>query len=66
MHAIFPEDDFPLQFIRMNDTIEIHAKDVKMCLKALMDFDVDIRDMTVREPNLEDVFLKLTGRQLRA
>ena len=30
-----------------------------------MDFDVDIRDMTVRAPNLEDVFLKLTGKQLR-
>jgi len=64
--AYFPEDDFPLKFKKMNDAIEIYAKDVKMCLQALMDFDVDIRDMTVRAPNLEDVFLKLTGKQLRA
>lgn len=63
--AYFPEDDFPLKFKKMNDAIEIYAKDVKMCLQALMDFDVDIRDMTVRAPNLEDVFLKLTGKQLR-
>ncbi len=64
--ADFPEADFPLQFSRVNDVIEIYAKDVKICLQALMDFNVDIHDMTVRAPNLEDVFLKLTGKKLRA
>ena len=64
--ADFPEDDFPLQFNRMDDVVEIYAKDVKMCLQAFMDFNLDIQDMTVRAPNLEDVFLKLTGKQLRA
>ena len=62
----FPEDDFPLRFNWANDAVEIYAKDVKMCLQALMDFNLDIQDMTVRAPNLEDVFLKLTGKQLRA
>ena len=64
--ADFPEDDFPLRFNRMDDAVEIYAKDVKMCLQAFMDFNLDIQDMTVRAPNLEDVFLQLTGRQLRA
>jgi ABC-2 type transport system ATP-binding protein len=64
--ADFPEDDFPLRFNRMDEAVEIYAKDVKMCLQALMDFNLDIQDMTVRAPNLEDVFLKLTGKQLRA
>ena len=63
--ADFPEAEFPLTFRRSNDAIEIYAKDVKMCLQALMDLKIDIRDMTVRAPNLEDVFLKLTGKQLR-
>ena len=65
-NAGFPDKGFPLKFSRMNGGIEIYAKDVKVCLRALMDFGVDIHDMTVREPNLEDVFLKLTGKQLRS
>ena len=64
--ADFPEDEFPLRFSRVDDVVEIYAKDVKMCLQAIMDFNLDIQDMTVRAPNLEDVFLKLTGKQLRA
>lgn len=63
--ADFPEVDFPLPFSRVDDSVEIYAKDVKMALQALVDFNVDIHDMTVRAPNLEDVFLKLTGKQLR-
>jgi len=64
-HLDFPREKFPLKFIETDDTVEIYARDVKDCLKELMNFNVDIRDMTVRAPNLEDVFLKLTGRQLR-
>ena len=64
-HADFPEDDFPLRFSRTDDAVEIYARDVKMCLQALMHFNLDIQDLTVRAPNLEDVFLKLTGRELR-
>ena len=45
--------------------IEIQTDDVNRCLRALMDRSVDLGDITVRSPNLEDVFLKLTGRQLR-
>jgi len=45
--------------------IEIQTDDVNGCLKELMDRSVDLGDITVRSPNLEDVFLKLTGRQLR-
>jgi len=47
------------------DHYEIEAKDIDLCLKTLMAAGVDLRDMTVRSPNLEDVFLRLTGKQLR-
>lgn len=45
--------------------VEIQTDDVNRCLKELMDRSVDLREITVRSPNLEDVFLKLTGRRLR-
>ena len=64
--ADFPGDAFPLDFTKRDDALEIYARDVKICLQALMAFNVDIQDMTVRAPNLEDVFLKLTGKKLRA
>jgi len=51
--------------VAASDHYEIEADDIDLCLKTLMNAGVDLRDMTVRSPNLEDVFLRLTGRQLR-
>jgi ABC-2 type transport system ATP-binding protein len=62
----FPEDSIDLPVIETPDRFEIEAGDIDACLKMLMAAEVDLRDMTVRSPNLEDVFLRLTGRQLRA
>jgi len=31
----------------------------------MIEMGVDLTEMSVRSPNLEDVFLTLTGRQLR-
>ncbi len=45
--------------------LEIHTDDINACLKHLVDRGVDLADVVVRSPNLEDVFLKLTGRKLR-
>ncbi len=41
-------------------TSEIHAG-----LKRLMDLGIDLRDVSIHSPNLEDVFLHLTGKKLR-
>ena len=56
---------FPLPVREVKDTIEIKTDDVNQCLEQLISHDVDLSDITVRSPNLETVFLNLTGRKLR-
>ena len=58
-------DDFPLPIREVKDTIEIKTDDVNQCLEQLITHGVDLSDITVRVPNLETVFLNLTGRKLR-
>jgi hypothetical protein len=38
---------------------------VGAALEALYASGLHLTDVTVKEPNLEDLFLKLTGRELR-
>ncbi len=63
--AQLPDKLDQIKVVEASDHYEIEAKDIDRCLKMLMAAGVDMRDMTVRSPNLEDVFLRLTGRQLR-
>jgi ABC-2 type transport system ATP-binding protein len=58
-------DGFPLPVRTVKGNVEIKTDDVNQCLEQLMAHGVDLSDMTVRSPNLETVFLNLTGRQLR-
>jgi ABC-2 type transport system ATP-binding protein len=48
------------------DTARIQPANIDDCLRELMARQVDLSEMTVQSPNLEHVFLNLTGRQLRA
>ncbi len=61
----FSVDSLSLPYQEVKDTIEIKTKDVNACLDLLISHHVDLTDLTVRSPNLESVFLNLTGRQLR-
>ena len=56
---------FSLPVRKVKDTIEIKTDDVNQCLEQLISHDIDLSDITVRTPNLETVFLNLTGRKLR-
>ncbi|MCP3955356.1 MAG: ABC transporter ATP-binding protein [Desulfobacterales bacterium] len=47
------------------DRLEFFPEDTNACLAKLIELGVDLTEMSVRSPNLEDVFLTLTGRQLR-
>ncbi len=49
----------------MDNFIEIQTDDINSCIQDLVDSHVDLAEMTVRSPNLEDVFIHLTGRRLR-
>ena len=61
----FSVDSLNLPYQEVKDTIEIKTKDVNACLDLLISHHVDLTDLSVRSPNLETVFLNLTGRQLR-
>ncbi len=47
------------------ETLEIETENIHECLNILLDMDVDLSQISVHSSNLEDVFLRLTGRQLR-
>jgi ABC-2 type transport system ATP-binding protein len=64
-HFALAADSFSLPVREVKDTIEIKTDNVNQCLKQLISHDVDLSNITVRSPNLESVFLNLTGRKLR-
>ncbi len=53
----------PLQI--EGDTVRIQPANIDDGLRELMAHQVDLSEMAVQSPNLEHVFLNLTGRQLR-
>lgn len=59
----------PAKFVADNGAFELHAADVPPVLVRLLDLlggmNLKLTDLTVREPNLERVFLHLTGHALR-
>jgi ABC-2 type transport system ATP-binding protein len=44
---------------------EFHTDNINKCLGIFIEKGIDLSGLTVRSQNLEDLFLKLTGRQLR-
>jgi ABC-2 type transport system ATP-binding protein len=63
----FPAEpaDFPLPLLLAGDRVEISTSDVEQALRALLDRKVPLRHLKIRPRNLEDLFLELTGRELR-
>jgi ABC-2 type transport system ATP-binding protein len=59
----------PAKVLVTDGAFELHAADVQPVLTQLLsmlnDRNVHVADLTVQEPNLERVFLHLTGRELR-
>jgi ABC-2 type transport system ATP-binding protein len=47
------------------DRVEITTDDLDGTLKALLAAHVPLRNLRIRPPNLEDLFLELTGKELR-
>ena len=57
--------DFPLPVLVADERVEISTSDVERALRALLDRGVPLRHLQIRPRNLEDLFLELTGRELR-
>ncbi len=68
-----PRSDFPerarelsMRVIEGAEHIEITTDDLDETLRALMGAHVPLANLRIRPPNLEDLFLELTGKALRA
>jgi ABC-2 type transport system ATP-binding protein len=67
-----PRHDFPdearhlvTKVIESADRVEIATQDLETTLRALMEARVSLKNLRIRPPNLEDLFLELTGKELR-
>lgn len=58
-------DSFGFSFHMKNENVEFHVKDVRSALENLIRKNVNLNRMSVRSATLEDLFLHLTGRDLR-
>ncbi|MET1255154.1 ABC transporter ATP-binding protein [Aliikangiella maris] len=54
-----------LNFQITNHLLEIETQDIEQTIKILLANQVSIDGLQVRHPNLEDLFIKLTGHALR-
>jgi ABC-2 type transport system ATP-binding protein len=68
-----PKQDFPasarnlpLRFIDTVERVEITTDDLDATLRTLIDAHVPLSNLRIRPANLEDLFLELTGKELRA
>jgi ABC-2 type transport system ATP-binding protein len=67
-----PRQDFPdsarglpLKIIDSSNRVEIATQDLETTLRTLLDARVPLKNLRIRPPNLEDLFLELTGKELR-
>ena len=59
-------DRLGLNYRAGDGRIEVFIDDVNAAVRQLLAAGADLANMVIRSPDLEDVFLKLTGRELRA
>jgi ABC-2 type transport system ATP-binding protein len=55
----------PLKLIDASERVQISTHDLDGTLRALIDARVPLRNLRIRPANLEDLFLDLTGKELR-
>jgi ABC-2 type transport system ATP-binding protein len=56
---------FPMPALVTADRVEISTGDVEAALRALLERGASLRQLRIRPRNLEDLFLELTGHELR-
>lgn len=66
--ADFPNPPLPpwLTVMQDQDNVEILTRDANAAIKELLAHDVSLARLQIRPRSLEDLFLELTGRELRA
>lgn len=57
--------DFPWPVLEHQQGLEIRATEANACIQELLRREIALNEISIHTPNLEDVFLVLTGRSLR-
>ena len=52
-------------FKQQGNDIEFETADINRALRILLDHKIDLTDIKIRSHTLDDLFLKLTGHELR-
>jgi ABC-2 type transport system ATP-binding protein len=58
--------DLGLNFFEAGGRVELTTNDLEATLRTLMEAGIAVAHLRIRPPNLEDLFLELTGKDLRA
>jgi len=63
----FPQSarSLPLKIFDSSAKVEITTHDLEATLRMLLEAHVPLTNLRIRPPNLEDLFLELTGKELR-
>ena len=64
--ALGDADDFSYSVHRHKGIAEITTSDVNQLIAELIEKKVSLSQMQVRSRNLDDLFLELTGKEIRA
>ncbi len=64
-NVTIPLSELPFPHRLVNGRLELTTDKINTGLQKLLAMRVNLAEMTVHSPNLEDVFLELTGRKLR-
>jgi ABC-2 type transport system ATP-binding protein len=57
--------ELPAAVLRSQDTVELSTADVTDTIRKLLAMGISLSRLRIRSRNLEDLFLELTGRELR-
>jgi ABC-2 type transport system ATP-binding protein len=60
------QDNLPVTALDCGDHVEIHTSDVNAVIQTLLANDVSLKQLQIRGRTLDDLFLELTGKDLRA
>lgn len=55
-----------VSYQRNNHQLELQTSNIDETIKNLLSFKIPLDGLQIRSPNLEDLFIKLTGHQLRS
>lgn len=59
-------DKLPYEIHRRKDLVEITTSDVNSTIKDLINYNISLSHLQIRSRNLDDLFIELTGKTLRA